>query len=300
MAYAVTGFTNNCHNRSQHQRPMSRQSTDGKYQEPSCFTENFVSMWIWVRHRMDTELRNRTNSMIAESRLISVRHNVDENKEKALREEESLMVEIRKKISTYKHLPIEQRTLQLKKLIPQMQRFKRFRQQGALARQQLTLLDAQINAFENGRFQKEMTDTLRASVVAMKQVGIADDSDVDKIFLDMEDNMQQQQDYTESLNMSITNSIDDGSNSDEMLMRELMSMASEDDIVTKSKSTDRLLDIENDSHVVSMSSPSPLTVESSALVAPMSISKPAVANSMQSPNEGADSETVPRILQHAT
>jgi hypothetical protein len=237
--------------------------------------------------------------MIAESRLMSVRQNIDGNKEKALKEEESLMLDIRKKISGCKHLATEQRTVQLKKLIPLMQRFKRFRQQGALARQQLTLLDAQINAFENGRFQKEMTDTLRASVVAMKQVGIADDTDVDKIFLDMEDNMQQQHDYTESLNTSIVNSMDDPASSDDMLMRELMLMASEDDHDTTTGSQGNSVDLESVSRVMSTSAPSSSTMEASALVAPMSISKPSVANSMQDPIQEPDQSIVPRELEQA-
>jgi len=248
---------------------------------------------------MDTELRNRTNSMIAESKLMSVRQNIDGNKEKALKEEESLMVDIRKKISSCRHLAREQRTLQLKKLIPQMQRFKRFKQQGALASQQLTLLDAQINAFENGRFQKEMTDTLRASVAAMKQVGIADDSDVDKIFLEMEDNMHHQQDYTDSLNLSIVNSMDDPASNDEMLMRELMLMASEDDVDTKVRTQGSLVDLESVPHVMSTSTHSISTTEDSALVAPMNISKPAVANFMQSSPQESDPVSVSREMQHA-
>ena len=136
---------------------------------------------------MDVEIRNRTTAMIAENNLVSVRDNILKNKEKILCDQDDALDELRNKARQCKGGTKEQRAGKLKKLLPLMQRFKKYRHQAQLASQQLTLLDIQINAFENGRVQKQMTDTLRAGVVAMRKVGISDDaSDMDTIVLDME------------------------------------------------------------------------------------------------------------------
>lgn len=187
-----------------------------------------MSLWIWMRERVDVQLVHTRTAMIAESNLVSVRENIDKNKQKTVAEQDALMSEIRQQARACKGGSKEQRVLKLKRLLPQMQRFKRFRQQTALASQQLSLLDVQINAFESGRFQKEMTDTLRASVVAMKKVGIKDD-DMDTVVMDIEETIQQQNELSDSLNMSVVNTMDEGGTSDEMLMRELMALAGDDD-----------------------------------------------------------------------
>jgi hypothetical protein len=187
-----------------------------------------------MRERVDVEIRNHTTAIVAESNLLSVRDNIEKNKLKTLNEQETLMVELRVKARACKQSPSKEiRIASLKKLIPLLSRCKRFRQQTALASQQLNLLDMQINAFENGRFQKEMTDTLRASVVAMKKVGITDDaSDVDTIVLDMEDTIAQQNQISESLSSTLINSMEDTSSNDDSLMRELMMLMGDDEELT--------------------------------------------------------------------
>lgn len=204
---------------------MSVRQTAFVRKPPSCFTENLLSMWIWMRERMDSELINTTTAIIAESNLISVRDNIEKNKNKICQEEEDLMQEIRIKAKTCRGGTKEQRASKLRKLLPMMQRFKRYRQQNALANQQLGLLNAQLTAFENGRFQKEMTDTLRASVRAMKKVGMSENDDaVYDIVDNLQDTITQQNQLSESLSMSLVNSMDDNSSSDEALMRELFAL----------------------------------------------------------------------------
>lgn len=189
-----------------------------------------------MRERMDPQILNSTTAMIAESNLMSVRDNIEKNKVKIVTEQDNTMQELRCKAKLCKGGTKEQRVSKLKKLLPLMQRFKRYKTQTALASKQLSLLDIQINAFENGRFQKEMTDTLRAGVVAMRKVGITDDaSDVDSLVLDMEDTMQRQNEMNESLTMTLVNTMDDGGSSDDALMRELMALAGEDDDVESEK-----------------------------------------------------------------
>lgn len=179
---------------------------------------------------MDVELVNTTRAMIAESNLLSVRDNIDKNKTKIATEEGCLMVEIRTKAKACRGGNKDQRRAKLKKVLPLMQRLKRFRQQTALANQQLGLLNAQLNAFENGRFQKEMTDTLRASVVAMKKVGISETGDnVYDIVDDLQDTITQQNQLSESLSVSLVNTMDESSASDDALMRELMAMVGDDE-----------------------------------------------------------------------
>jgi len=197
---------------------------------PSCFTENMLSVWIWVREHMNSRLVHTTKAMIAESNLLSVRDNIEKNKTKITAEEEDLMTELRTKAKSCKGGTREQRAIKLRKLLPLMQRFKRYRQQNALATKQLGLLNAQLSAFENGRFQKEMTDTLRASVVAMKKVGISEDEDaVYDIVDDLQETITQQNQISESLSVSLVNSMDDSSGSDDALMRELMALTGDDD-----------------------------------------------------------------------
>jgi hypothetical protein len=209
---------------------MSIQSNAFVRKPPSCFTESLLSWWIWMRERMDSELLNTTSAIIAESNLISVRDNIQKNKTKICQEEDDLMQDIRMKAKNCKGGTKEMRVSKLRKLLPLMQRFKRYRQQNALANQQLNLLNAQLTAFENGRFQKEMTDTLRASVTAMKKVGMTENEDA---VYDIVDNLQetitQQNQISESLSMSLVNSMDDASSSDEALMRELFALTGEDE-----------------------------------------------------------------------
>jgi hypothetical protein len=201
------------------------------YEQPSCVKERFISIWIWARELMDIELRHRTTAIVAESNLLSVRDNIEKNKHKTTTEQDLIMRELRTKARACKGGTKELRVSKLRKLIPLLQRFKRQKQQSVLADQQLSLLDTQINAFENGRFQKEMTDTLRASVVAMKQVGITDSDagDVDTIVMDMEDTIQQQNQISDSLAMTLVNTMDDSSSNDDSLMRELMAMMGDED-----------------------------------------------------------------------
>jgi hypothetical protein len=209
---------------------MSRYPTAFVQQRPGCFTENLLSLWIWMRERMDSELLNTTTAIIAESKLLSVRDNIEKNQTKITTEEETLMYEIRTKARSCKGGTKEQRAIKLKKLLPLMHRFKRYRQQNALANQQLGLLNAQLTAFENGRLQKEMTDTLRASVVAMKKVGMSENEDaVYDIVDNLQDTITQQNQISESLSMSLVNSMDDGTASDDALMRELFALTGDDD-----------------------------------------------------------------------
>jgi hypothetical protein len=208
---------------------MSRQPSVQTHEQPSCMKENLLSVWIWMRETVDVEIRNRTTAMIAENNLVSVRDNIEKNKSKIVCEQDITMNELRTKARMCRGGTKEQRTVKLKKLLPLLQRFKKYRQQTQLASQQLNLLDVQINAFENGRFQKEMTETLRAGVVAMRKVGISDDaSDMDTIVLDMEDTISQQNQLADSMSVGLVNSMDDN-NSDEGLMRELMALAGDDD-----------------------------------------------------------------------
>jgi hypothetical protein len=195
-------------------------------------TENLLSVWIWLRERMDVELINHTTAIVAESKLMTVRDNIEKNKDRNICEQEALMTELRSKARACKGVTAkEQRVAKLRKLLPTLQRCKRLRKQNALANQQLSLLDLQINAFENGRFQKQMTDTLRASVVAMKKVGISEDNvgDVDTMVLDMEDTISQQTQISESLASTLVNTMDESSSSDDSLMRELMLLMGDDE-----------------------------------------------------------------------
>jgi len=192
-----------------------------------------------MREHVDVEIQNRTTAMIAENNLVSVRDNIEKNKEKIVAEQDNAMTELRTKARLCKGGTKEQRAAKLKKLLPLMQRWKKYRHQTQLASQQLNLLDVQINAFENGRFQKEMTDTLRAGVAAMRKVGITDDaSDMDTIVLDMEQTMSDQKELTDSMSLSLVNSMDD-SNSDEALMRELMALAGDDEDVEENEDTSK-------------------------------------------------------------
>jgi hypothetical protein len=207
---------------------MSTYSDGIVYEQPSCVKEQFISLWIWLCQRVDHELQNRTSVMIAESNLQAVRGNIEKNRSKTSAEQDLLMNELRVKTKECKGGTKELRVSKLRKLLPLLTRCKRHRQQGALADQQLTLLDMQINAFETGRFQKEITDTLKASAVAMKKVGILDSDadDVDNLLVDLEEKMARQVEVGDSIAHSVGNSIDDN---DESMMRELMAMMGDDD-----------------------------------------------------------------------
>jgi hypothetical protein len=204
---------------------MSRESKNDTYEQTSCMRENLLSVWIWMREMVDVEIRNRTTAMIAENNLVSVRDNIEKNKDKIAAEVDITMEDLRTKARLCKGGTKEQSMLRLKKLLPLLQKVKGLRHKMGLATQQLNLLDAQINAFENGRNQKEMTETLRAGVAAMRKVGITDDaSDMDTIVLDMEETMEEQNRLTDSMTVSTINSMDEN-NSDENLMKELMALA---------------------------------------------------------------------------
>ena len=207
---------------------MSRQPTSMEYTKPSCMREQMLSVWIWVRENLDVEIRNRTTAMIAEDNLVSVRDNIEKNRDKIIRDRETILSELRTKAKLCKSASREQTASKSKKLLPHMHKLKENRSREALTVKQLQLLGSQINAFENGRFQKEMTDTLRAGVVAMKKVGISDDaSEMDTIVLDMEDALNQQSQVTDSMSMTVVNSMNE-SDTDEGMMKELMALIGED------------------------------------------------------------------------
>jgi hypothetical protein len=183
-----------------------------------------------MRENVDPEIRNQTTSMIAESRLMSVRSNVEKNKEKLISDQEILVNEIRYKAKLCKGGTKEQRMIKLKRLLPTMQRLKRSKSQMGVANQHLGVIDVQINAFENGWFQKEMTDTLKASVVALKQVGISGDpGTVEDMITELEELSHDQDEVNNTLSTTFVNSMDDTSNGDDALLRELMALVGDDD-----------------------------------------------------------------------
>jgi hypothetical protein len=196
-------------------------------QTSSCMTETLLSLWIWLRERVDSDLRNTTMAMVSENNLTCCSDTIMKNKEKIMVEHDNLFAELRSKARLCRVGSKELRVAKLKKLLPLMTKFKRCRQQIGLADQHIRVLRVQINAFETGRFHKEMTDTLRASMVAMKKVGITDESDVDNLIGDMEQRMHDQQEVSDS--MDLVNSMDDVKMSDESLMQELMAFMGEDD-----------------------------------------------------------------------
>ena len=127
----------------------------------------------------------------------------------------------------------------LKKLIPLMQRYKRCRNQIQMADKHTRLLDVQLAAFENGRFQKEMTDTLRASVTAMKRIGITEDIRlVDDMMIEVEESYTQQKDIADSMESSLINNMEDNTQTDESLMKELMMMMGDEEEVEEGHATD--------------------------------------------------------------
>ena len=210
---------------------MSRECTSltsGIYQKPGCVTENMFSAWIWLREKMDVELTNHTTAMVAENNLVNVRDTIEKNMDKIVCEQDMLKADMRAKAQACKGRTKEQRQTKLKKVLPLLKRYKSYGQQILLANQQLGLLNVQITAFDKGRFQKQMSDTLRASVVAMRKIGV--NEDLSTIVDDMEDNLQQQNEVSDSMSLSLVNSMDDG-DSDDALMRELMALAGDDEEV---------------------------------------------------------------------
>ena len=181
---------------------------------------------------MDADIRDRSTAMIAENNLLSVRDTVNKNRQKITVEYESILSDLRYKARLCRGGEREQRVVKLKQLIPLMHKLKRCRNQILIADKHTRLLEVQLNAFENGRFQKEMTDTLRASVYAMKRVGITEDIRlVDDMMVQVEESYIQQQDVADSMESSLINSMDDSNQSDESILRELMvMMGGEDDI----------------------------------------------------------------------
>ena len=208
-------------------------------QPPSCMTETMMSLWIWMRERMDSDIRHRTTAMIAENNLMSVRETIDKNRQKAISEHEELSTDLRCKARSCRGGTKEHRMLKLKKLIPLMQRYKRCRNQIQMADKHTRLLDVQLAAFENGRFQKEMTDTLRASVTAMKRIGITEDIRlVDDMMIEVEESYTQQKDIADSMESSLINNMEDNTQTDESLMRELMLMMGDEEEVEEGHATD--------------------------------------------------------------
>lgn len=216
---------------------MSRECvslSSGIYKKPGCVTENMFSVWIWLREKMDVELTNHTTAMVAENNLVNVRDAIEKNMEKIMGEQEVLKSEMRAKARACKGKgeTKEQTQIMLRRLLPFLKRIKSYGQQIALATQQLSLLNVQITAFDKGRFQKQMSDTLRESVVAMRKIGV--NEDLSTIVDDMEDNIQQQNEVSDSMSLSLVNSMDDG-DSDDALMRELMALTGDDEEVVNTE-----------------------------------------------------------------
>ena len=203
-------------------------------------SETVKSLWIWLRERMDSDILHRTTAMVAENNLMSVRDTIYKNKQKVMLEHDDISTDLRYKARSCRGGTKEQRIIKLKKLIPLMQKFKRCRHQIQMADKHTRLLDVQINAFENGRFQKEMTDTLRASVTAMKKIGITEDiSLVDDMMVEVEESYIQQKDVANSLEGSLINNMDEDRPTDESLIGELMLMMGEEEDVEEIRAVDK-------------------------------------------------------------
>ena len=188
---------------------------------------------------MDSDLLHRTTAMVAENNLMSVRDTIYKNKQKATAEHDDLSADLRYKARSCRGGTKEQRMMKLKKLIPLLQQFKRCRQKIQMADRHTRLLDVQINAFENGRFQKEMTDTLRASVTAMKKIGITEDIHlVDDMMVEVEESYVQQKDVSDSLDSSLINNMDEDAPTDESLMGELMLMMGDEEEIEERNTKD--------------------------------------------------------------
>jgi hypothetical protein len=202
-------------------------------------TEIILSFWIWIRERVDSDISHRTTAMIAENNLMSVRETIEKNKQKAISEYDELSTDLRCKARSCRGGTKEQRVFKLKKLIPLMQKCKRCRNQIQMGEKHTRLLDVQLAAFENGRFQKEMTDTLRASVTAMKRIGITEDIRlVDDMMVEVEESYIQQRDISDSMESSLINNMEDNTQTDESLMRELMQMMGEEEEVEEGSTVD--------------------------------------------------------------
>jgi hypothetical protein len=212
---------------------MSRPTRNSR---PSCLTEQAISAWIWFREKTDSTLRARAAALLAEDGLSTARDSVEKTRLKIQAQLEDTMQEVQEGCQRCKRVEVQSRRMvQLRQLIPLMQRAKRLRIQLANSQKQVTLLELQIDAFENGRVQKQLTESLKKSVEVMKTVGVpsSESTKIDDLMGEFEEQIQEQRDLSDTLDAGgILGGMREPdatslSESDDELLRELMTLMGE-------------------------------------------------------------------------
>lgn len=211
---------------------------------PSWLSEQLLGLWIWGRHKLNPKLERETASIVAEGNLAHVRANINKNYEKLLGEVQKEQHALHMKMHSAKQLPGRDAKLQqMRRLLPALKRLKRAQNQAHMVEKQLGVLDVQINAFETGRFQKEMAETLRSSISVLRKNGISEDdvSKMDDMVGDVEESMNLQNELSETLNSVNNVAAEDAagafagngtaSMADEALLRELLSLAGAENLL---------------------------------------------------------------------
>jgi hypothetical protein len=212
---------------------MSRPTRNSR---PSCLTEQAISAWIWFREKTDSTLRARAAALLAEDGLSTARDSVEKTRLKIQAQLEDTMQEVQEGCQRCKRVEVQSRRVaQLRQLIPLMQRAKRLRIQLANSQKQVNLLELQIDAFENGRVQKQLTESLKKSVEVMKTVGVpsSESTKIDDLMGEFEEQIQEQRDLSDTLDAGgILGGMREPdasslSESDDELLRELMTLMGE-------------------------------------------------------------------------
>lgn len=209
-------------------KDMSRQNNNGKAQT-SCLSNQMMSLWIWFRESTNSQLKQRSAILLAEGSMTSVRDNIMQKRQRLHASLKQETAELNRGCDLCKGNKTNALQIAaLRDLIPQLQRVKRIKAQIHTANQQLSLLEGQIEAFETGRLQKEMAESLQHSVSVMKSAGV-DSTRNEQILDSLHDTLQQQAEVSEQMQLPLqtmlenTNSMAATSN-DEELLHELMAM----------------------------------------------------------------------------
>lgn len=194
--------------------------------QPSCVTQSAMSLWIWMRHKMDPKLRRATAQLLAGNSLENAKEKIEDTLTAYVSEEEMLQGQFGLAINRIKEISNNKiKHREIRSLAPKLTKLKRIQAQIHSLSNQINVLDRQIDSFRTDVVQTELLTSLRDSITVLKETS-RDQSQtkcVDDVLDDMDEVLSKQQNFNESIALPLhTNTMVETEDSD--ILTELFSM----------------------------------------------------------------------------
>lgn len=207
---------------------MRKQFLHAPERTPSCFREMAASLWVHMVSSMVPSIKAETAAVQAQDDLLNVLTRLRANESDIQGEIERLSDTLKTKkrdVVNRLHSGVLNKNTKLKAfstLLPSIRKLRMLQSQYKVNQNRIALVMKQLEAFDNGKFQQSIVQTLKQSVSAMKQIGIGMKVDeIDDIMGDLDDSLLASNEVNEALSGQRMLSMDGESMNEDDLMREL-------------------------------------------------------------------------------